>query len=308
MDYIGIDIGGTKCAVVKGDVTSGVREKIRFETKDLKTTLDRIFDAVEALMPCDGIGISCGGPLDEKRGIIMSPPNLPGWDNVPIAGMLSERFSVPVRLLNDANAGALAEWRFGAGRGTSNMLFLTFGTGLGAGLVLNGRLYSGTNGNAGEIGHIRLAKDGPVGFGKSGSFEGFCSGGGIARLARIEAERALAHGSGLSFSRKKEDLDLINTKMLAELAHSGDSDARRIFNMSAERLGEGLSVVIDILNPEVIVIGGVYSRAEDLFSEDMQRVLKREALNSSLEVCRIVPAELGEQIGDIAALSAAIPE
>ena len=130
------------------------------------------------------IGITCGGPLDSKKGLIMSPPNLPKWDKIPITKIIEDNFNVPVFLQNDANACALAEWRFGAGKGTNNMIFLTFGTGLGAGLILDGRLYAGTNNLAGEIGHIRLAKDGPLGYDKKGSFEGFCSGAGIARLAK----------------------------------------------------------------------------------------------------------------------------
>ena len=308
MDHIGIDIGGTKCAVVRGNINDGVKEKVRFETRDLNETLDRIIDEVKKMMPCVSIGISCGGPLDEKLGIIKSPPNLPGWDNVHICEMLNERFGVPVRLLNDANAGALAEWRFGAGRGCQSMIFMTFGTGLGAGMILDGRLYSGTNGNAGEIGHIRLADEGPIGYGKRGSFEGFCSGGGITRLAVIEAERAIALGKPLSFAKSREELGALDTKRLAELAQEGDVDALMIFEKSAEKLGRGLAIVIDILNPEVIAIGGVYSRAEKLFFDKMMDVLKKEALPESLSVCRIVPAELGERIGDIAALSAAIYE
>ena len=306
MDYIGIDIGGTKCAVVKGDLENGVKEKIRFATTGKAQTLKNIFDAVEKLMPAEAIGVSCGGPLDEKTGVIMAPPNLPEWDGVPITDMLTERFGVKAKLLNDANAGALAEWRFGAGRGSENMLFLTFGTGLGAGVILNSRLYSGTNGNAGEIGHIRLAEDGPVGYGKAGSFEGFCSGGGITRLAVIMGKEALERGEPMSFGKSEEELENLNTKILADMAHAGDKDALSVFRASAEKLGAGLSIVIDILNPERIVIGGVYSRAEDLFLEGMHRVLKRETLGLSLGVCKIVPATLGESIGDIAALCAAL--
>ena len=306
MDYIGIDIGGTKCAVVKGDLENGVKEKIRFATTGKDETLKNIFDAVEKLMPAEAIGVSCGGPLDEKTGVIMAPPNLPEWDGVPITDMLTERFGVKAKLLNDANAGALAEWRFGAGRGSENMLFLTFGTGLGAGVILNSRLYSGTNGNAGEIGHIRLAEDGPVGYGKAGSFEGFCSGGGITRLAVIMGKEALERGEPMSFGKSEEELENLNTKILADMAHAGDKDALSVFQASAEKLGAGLSIVIDILNPERIVIGGVYSRAEDLFLEGMHRVLKRETLGLSLGVCKIVPATLGESIGDIAALCAAL--
>lgn len=302
---IGIDIGGTKCAVVKGNLEVGVTEKIRFDTVSKDETLDKIFEAVKSLMPADAIGISCGGPLDEKRGIILSPPNLPGWDEVHIVEELTSRFGIPAKLLNDANAGALAEWNFGAGRGCENMLFMTFGTGLGAGLILGGKLYSGTNGNAGEIGHIRLADDGPVGYGKPGSFEGFCSGGGIAGLARILGAEAIRKGKPLSYGKDTESLTRIDTKTLAELARAGDADAIRIFEISGEKLGAGLAVVIDILNPEVIAIGGVYSRAQELFYNSMMTVLEREALPQSLDACKIIPAELGEKIGDVAALSAA---
>ena len=307
--YIGIDIGGTKCAVVKGEKSSSgemnILNKIRFDTVGFKETLEKIFDAVESLMPCEGIGISCGGPLDEEKGIIMSPPNLPGWDNVHICEMLSERFSVPVKICNDANACALAEWKFGAGRGSKNMVFMTFGTGLGAGIIINGSLYSGTNGMAGEAGHIRLESDGPVGYGKAGSFEGFCSGGGIAKLSRAYAKKAKDEGR-VAFSCKNDsDIEAITTKKIADLAKAGDADALHIFEISAVKLGFGLSILVDILNPERIVLGGIYTRCRELFDEKMGEVMKREALSESLSVCEIVPAELGEGIGDIAALAVA---
>ncbi len=197
--YIGIDIGGTKCAVVTADSQGTLRDRTAFPTGPSAPTLAKIeeiiegFSSVQAkeissvrakgISSIQAIGISCGGPLNEETGRILSPPNLPGWDDVPIAERLMRRFQVPVRLRNDANACALAEWKFGAGRGLSNLIFLTFGTGLGAGLILNGQLYSGTNGNAGEVGHIRLLESGPVGYGKAGSFEGFCSGGGLRQIS-----------------------------------------------------------------------------------------------------------------------------
>ena len=132
------------------------------------------------------LGISCGGPLNSKTGRVLSPPNLFGWDDIPIVEMMEARYGIPTALQNDANACALAEWRFGAARGFENVIFCTFGTGMGAGLILNGRLYEGTTGMAGEIGHLRLSEHGPVGFGKEGSFEGFCSGGGIAQFAKSQ--------------------------------------------------------------------------------------------------------------------------
>ena len=162
--FTGIDIGGTKCAVIVGD-ENGIVEKIKFPTTNVDDTLQNIINAVEKLGANDAIGISCGGPLDSKRGVIMSPPNLPGWDNIEIVKMLKDRFNVPVAIANDANACAMAEWKFGAGRGCDNMVFMTFGTGLGAGLILDGKLYSGTNDMAGEVGHVRLSDFGPVGYG-----------------------------------------------------------------------------------------------------------------------------------------------
>ena len=235
----------------------------------------------------------------------MSPPNLPGWDDVPIVTLLSEATGAPAYLQNDANACALAEWRFGAGKGTRNMIFLTFGTGLGAGLILNGALYEGTNANAGEAGHIPLAPDGPVGYGKRGSFEGFCSGGGIRQQAIAYAEQQLRTGRSVSYCATVEDLPSVTARSVAECAFAGCSDAKEIYRRCGEKLGLGLSILIDLFNPEAIVIGSIFARAEDLLREPMERTLKREALAFSLGRCKIVPATLGEQIGDYAALSVA---
>lgn len=203
---LGFDIGGTKCAVITANVNGGEikllkKEKCatRFDISP-EEMIDGLIRSAENIL--DGarpekIGISCGGPLDSRNGIILGPPNLPGWDEVHISERISQHFGVPALLQNDANACAVAEWKFGAGMGADNMVFLTFGTGLGAGLILNGRLYTGTNDNAGEAGHIRLERFGPVGYGKAGSFEGFCSGGGIAKLGCSMALEALQSGRQL---------------------------------------------------------------------------------------------------------------
>ncbi len=306
--YIGIDIGGTKCAVTLGSSEPRIIDKIKFDTEGCEKTLERIYAAVRSLMRdgVRGIGISCGGPLDEERGVIMSPPNLPGWDNVHITEELTRRFGVPAALCNDANACAIAEYRFGAGRGSRNMVFLTFGTGLGAGLILNGRLYSGSSGMAGEVGHIRLAEDGPVGYGKRGSFEGFCSGGGLAQLGTELAKEKLREGKPAAFCKSESELSSVTAKRLAEYATSGDTDALRVFDLSAEKLGLGLSVLVDIINPDRIVIGSIYERCEELLAPRMNEILKKEALAPALSVCRVVPAALGDSIGDLAALSVAI--
>ncbi len=312
--YLGIDIGGTKCALVLGDESGEVLQKVRFDTTDKDQTLARIFEAAAQLLSEAGargervkaIGVSCGGPLDSRLGLIQSPPNLPGWDDVPIVQMLQDRFGLPTALCNDANACALAEYRFGAGRGTKNMVFLTFGTGMGAGLVLDGRLYVGTNDNAGEVGHMRMAPDGPVGYYKKGSFEGFCSGGGLAQLGASYAAQALAKGKPCSFCKSEEELGGITAKALAEAADQGDEVALAVWTACGEMLGRGLAVLVDILNPECIVLGSIYARSGKLLQEAMEKTLAQEALPASLAVCRIVPAALTESVGDKAALCVAM--
>ena len=184
------------------------------------------------------------------------------------------------------------------------MVFMTFGTGLGAGLVLDGKLYTGTNDNAGELGHIRLEEYGPVGYGKSGSFEGFCSGGGIRQLAQSFVKEHSQMGIEVSWC-PDGDPDKITAKTVAEAARAGDPLASEILEISARHLGKGLSIVIDILNPELIVIGSIYARNEDIMKPYVEKILSREALPLANKVCRIVPAALGESIGDYAALSVA---
>lgn len=312
---IGIDIGGTKCAVIKGNLGKNneieITGKIKIDTKtiDPNSALKLFCEKIDFLAKdekIDAIGVSCGGPLDEKRGVIMSPPNLPGWDNIEIKKFLENRYGVNVMVRNDANACALAEWKFGAAKGFSNVIFLTFGTGMGAGLILDGCLYSGTNGMAGEVGHIRLSPDGPWGFGKNGSFEGFCSGGGIAKMGKAAAVEALKNGKTLSYCKSADDLEKISAKSIAESANQGFDDAKEIYRICAKKLGLGLSILIDILNPEIIVIGSVFKRAANLLKDEMENVLKNEALSYSLNVCKIVPAKFDENLGDLAALAAAL--
>jgi glucokinase len=170
---IGLDIGGTKCAVALADDDGVPRQIARIPTGAPGRTLDALFTAIEQAGPGDApvFGVSCGSPLDARTGVILSPPNLPGWDDVPIVPQLVARFGGEAHLMNDANAGALAEWMHGAAKGCRDVVFLTFGTGMGAGLILGGHLYEGASGDAGEVGHMRLAEDGPVGYGKAGSFE-----------------------------------------------------------------------------------------------------------------------------------------
>jgi glucokinase len=323
---LGFDIGGTKCAVVLGRTGPGgmqgadgmnieiLDREMVYTDRPVYEMIDLLFELAENLLARQGlsaqhlrgIGISCGGPLNSRSGIILSPPNLPGWDNIPIVELAKKRFRTTVTLQNDANACAVAEWKYGSGKGINNLIFLTFGTGMGAGLILDGRLYSGITDLAGEVGHLRLAEQGPVGFGKEGSFEGFCSGGGIAQLAQLKVRKQLQMGVKVSFCKSLGDLPRLTAKIVAEAAFEGDPVAIEIYQTCASFLGRGLSLLIDILNPEMIIIGSIYGRAKELLEASMKKVIEREAIADSRKACRIVPAGLGEQLGDMAALSMAV--
>lgn len=315
MKLIGFDIGGTKCATILGetDNDNNVRivDKIAFPTKNgPDESLKAIFENTEHLLLRNnlnknniaGIGISCGGPLDSKNGIIQSPPNLPGWDNIPIIKITESYFGIKSFVQNDANACAMAEWKFGAGKGYENVIFFTFGTGMGAGLILDGKLYSGTCDLAGEVGHIRLSEFGPVGFGKAGSFEGWCSGGGIAQVGQIMARQRIQMGQKTLYCDSLEDLPHVSAKSIAEAAYAGDETAIDVYKTISEYLGRGLSTIIDILNPQIIILGSIYGRAKDLIEPHMWRIIHQEAINYSASKCKIVPAQLNENIGDMAAL------
>ena len=319
MKLIGFDIGGTKCATILGETDASgqvnIVEKIVFPTKKgPEASLTAIYSSTEELLHKNGlqpsqiagIGISCGGPLDSRNGIILSPPNLPGWDNVPIVEMTEKRLGIKAFVQNDANACAMAEWKYGAGKGYDNVVFFTFGTGMGAGLILDGRLYSGTCDLAGEVGHLRLSGHGPVGFGKEGSFEGWCSGGGIAQVGQTMARQRIQMGAKTAYCSSLDELPAVTAKSIAEAAYAGDETAREVYRMVARYLGRGLPLIIDVLNPEVIILGSIFGRSRDLIEPYMLEVVHREAIGFSAAKCRIVPAGLGEHIGDMAALVLAV--
>lgn len=311
---LGISIGGTKSRVSFG-AADGASVRI-LGGKTVGTAgrapadlLGELAGASEAFgfVP-DAVGITCGGPLDERAGLILSPPNLPGWDRIEATKYFAERFGTRTRLLNDANAGALAEWKFGAGKGKDNVVFLTFGTGFGAGLILGGRLYAGANGNAGEIGHVRIAEGGNIGYGKAGSCEGYVSGGGMAQTGRRMALEAIARGEHTTLAGNAEEAERITAKLVAEKAAEGDGVAEAVMRETGRCLGKTLAVIVDLFNPDVIVIGGIYARNEKKLREYALPALEREALPSALGACTVVPSALGETIDEYAAFSAALYE
>src|SRR3984885_6423814 len=313
--YIGVDVGGTKTAVVVSSHPPETLGRMEFATlpeQGPERALQRIIESARSLLAehgfageaITGIGVSCGSPLDRVRGIIQAPPNLPTWVDVPIRKLLEEEFHVPCRVENDANAGAVAEHRFGAGRGTEHMIFLTLGTGLGAGIIAAGSLYLGANGDAGEIGHVRLSPTGPVGYHKAGSIEGWASGGGIAQLAVRMVKQAERRGRPSVLQTQLTSG--LTARDVGIAAQAGDAVALSILRRSGERLGQALAMLLDVLNPQRIVLGGLAWRMGESLLGPMRRVMEREALPQTLRACEIVPAALGEQIGDVAALCGAM--
>ena len=305
---VGLDIGGTKCAVSVGQEQPGGLTVLRREAiatpgkqrQALATLCDLAAELAQG-QTVAGIGISAGGPLDAERGMLLSPPNLPGWRDVSLTELASEALGAPCTLENDANACALAEWRWGAGRGSAVMAFLTFGTGLGAGIVVDGPILRGATGDAGELGHWRINGFGPSGYGKAGSFEGFCSGGGLRQLAYTVGERYRQQGRVPAFAQAGQ----YDAKTVAEAARGGDPAAREAFALCGDALGRGLALLIDFLNPDRVVLGSIYTRCRDLLEAPMRAVLAEECLPRTLAACHIEPAALGEQIGDYAALALA---
>jgi glucokinase len=307
--YLGIDIGGTKCAAALGSCGPGaevptVIDRISFPTNEPAgpdQAIAKLLAAARTLVDrhqpvLSATGISCGSPLDPLLGLIQSPPNLSSWKDVPIIRILRQAFDIPTFLDNDANGGALAEYFYGAGKGHKNVVFITFGSGCGAGLILDGRLYRGTNCFAGEVGHIRLEPDGPVGYHKAGSLEGFCSGGGIPQLLELLRPQ---------FSGPTHLPPNASAEQIGHAAEAGDPLALMVLETSGRYLGRGLAYVLDILNPEVVVIGSIFLRCEKFLRPAMEAALNAEALAQTRAVCRIVPAGLGERVGDMAAFSIA---
>ncbi len=299
---LGLDIGGTKSAAILGTSRGEIRMREEIPTQASRGFQPAFNDicalghevAAQADEAIDAVSVSIGGPLDVLRGIILSPPNLPGWDRIPLKELLAKEFTLPVYVEHDGNAGALAEWMFGAGQGMRNLVFLTMGTGFGAGLILDGRLYRGTTDVAGEAGHVRIAEDGPPSYGKAGSLEGYASGTGIAHLAHMLHPERWPEGVAL--------------RQVAEEAKAGSTEALRVFETASLYLGRGLAMLIDVLNPECIVMGGLGMRLHELLIVPALEVARSESLARAWEACRVVPAQLGEAIGDYAALCAAFDQ
>jgi glucokinase len=300
---IGVDLGGTKllAGVIDEDGVV-VRRTVRPTDKaSEERLLEELEGAITEFMDEEigAIGVGIPSMIDQRDGRAVASVNVPLTD-VDLREHLHTRFGVPAAIENDANAAALAEHRFGAGRGTRHMVMLTLGTGIGGGLILDGRLYRGAVGAAGELGHITLQIDGPPCFGDCpgrGHLEALASGTATDHLAD---ELAAAHPKGDLGRALAEGRDL-DARLAVDLAAAAPGDARTLLEQVGTRLGEGIASLVNVFNPEVVVLGGGFARAGELLFEPARRVVAERALVPARDLVRIVPALLGPEAGLIGA-------
>jgi len=300
---LGLDIGGTKLAVgvvtPDGDAHAVIVEPTRRD-EGWQTVLGRLFDmgrrsvAESGLGPVAAVGIACGGPLDAASGVLESPPHLPGWVDVPVGPLASEAFGVPFALENDATAAAVAEHRFGAGRGTSTMIYLTISTGVGGGAVVGGVLHRGAAGNGGEFGHVTVQRGGRrCSCGRNGCLEAYASGSSIAERARAE----LAAGAPSSLATLTE----VTAADVSRAALAGDQLAVRVWDETVELLGGALTDLVNVFEPEVAVLGGGVTRSGAQLLDPVARRVAREAMRPAARAVRVELAHLGDLVGVVGA-------
>lgn len=312
---LGLDIGGTKIGLCIGAPDGGIIASESIPTDHAAAPADILTGcrsrllamlaqvAGSAAVPA-ALGASCPGPLDYPGGAFLDPPNMPRWHGFAIRDWLAASFPCPSAFMNDANAAALAEHKWGAARGTTTAVYLTMSTGMGAGLIIDGRLYEGPLGLAGEIGRLRLRDDGPVGFAKRGSAEGFLSGPGMSQLAGQEALICIHRGEKSRLRDIIESGATISAQDLCEAAAAGDPAARRVTDRLAVELGRLCTILTDILNPDVIVLGTIGTAHPDLFIPGATRHMLDEGVLAAARHVRLLPSALAHR-GDQSALAIA---
>jgi glucokinase len=303
---VGVDLGGTniRAAVATGETEHAppVHRGTPAE-QGSDAVLDAIAECVReaAGRAVDGVAIGIPGPLDPHTGVVHTAPHLPGWHELPAGELLSERIGCPVAVRNDASLAGFAEWKAGAGKGVKHFIFLTASTGIGGALILDGRLYDGVGGSAGEVGHSPMGLDGPAcGQGHVGCLEGFASGTGIAAAAR----RALAAGAVTSL--RELDPGQVDARAVEEAANAGDELSRELFSDAGRAIGRAIGGLINLLNPEVIAVGGGLINAGELLFAPLRAGVAEIAFESPASRCRIVQAALGTDAGLVGAVAWAV--
>ena len=306
---IGIDVGGTnvKIALVDSNGKIGYSDTIPTRAEmGYEYTVNNMKQAIRDLLTetklspkdIEGIGFGLPGQVDFKSGIVRLITNIPGWVEIPLAKMIEDEFHIPTRIDNDVRCAALGELNFGAGKGCENLICITVGTGIGSGLIVNGKLVRGASNAAGEIGHIKLQmQDGPIcGCGDTGCLEAFASGPSIVAMA----EEYIMGGKSTKYREMANGND-ITPFIVAEAAKAGDAVARRIYTKMGEYIGIGLASVVNLLNPEKIIIGGGVAGAGDILFTPLKETLKNRAMKIAGDTVEVVPAQLGNTAGVIGA-------
>ena len=305
---IGVDVGGTNVKLALVDLNGKIVYSNTTPTRaDLgyEHSITNIQNAIEELMKetntnketIEAIGFGFPGQIDYKEGVVRLLPNMPGWVEVPVAKIMQDKFGIQTKLDNDVRVATLGELKYGAGKGCQNLVCITVGTGIGSGLVFNGKLIRGANNAAGEIGHIKLSMhDGPIcGCGDYGCFEAYASGPAIV----AEAKEYIKGGKSSKF--KELATEELSPYIIAQAALQGDVVAKRIFTKMGEIIGFGLTSVINLLNPEKVIIGGGVADAGDILFNPIRETVAKRAMPIQGGNVKIVPAELGNTAGVIGA-------
>ncbi len=298
-----VDVGGTHIRVAlypAGEIRPVAHRRIA--TQGSEPPHERLAALLRDLWPSQGtvrgIGVASPGPLDPYRGVILATPNIPQWRDFPLRAYLEERFGVPVVVDNDANAAAVAEWRYGAGRGHHHLLYLTISTGIGGGVIVADRLLRGAAGLAGELGHLTVLPDGPLcGCGQRGHLEALASGPAIARAAEAELDR----GTPSSLADLPRPL---TAAQVAQAAQAGDTLARAVFRRAAHFLGRAIADYLHIFNPTIVVLGGGVVQAGAVLLEPLEEALRQGVMTPAyLQNLTLTTAQLGDDVGLLGALA-----
>jgi glucokinase len=305
---VGVDVGGSKIAAGLIDRAGDIKKQIRtpmVANGEPSSGLAAVISAIDLLLVNDskarslirGIGICSPGPLDPKLGIVLNPPNLPCWRNFPLAAEVEKVYRVPVKVENDANAAALAEARWGAGRGYGRIFYAGIGTGIGSGIVFDGRIYHGRTGAAPEGGHMSIDYRGPrCGCGKPGCIEVLAAGPAIARRARAKLASAQGQRSSL-LDLAKGDIDAVTSEMVGQAYAAGDRLAQQTLEETVDLLALWLSNIVDLLEPDVLIIGGGVAAMLDPFLGDLARGLTQYCIIQRSPEIALVKAHYGADAG-----------
>lgn len=316
MDFIGIDIGGTKICTCLGNGTGQIYASSLLSTQSFggsQKALVEIFKTIEHLLAktnrkitgISAIGLSCPGPINQKKGMLLYPPNLKGWENTPIVQAFQDQFSIPVFFNNDANGAALAEWKFGNEKGVKNLVYLTASTGMGGGIIVNGELIQGVTDTAGEVGHYILDIHSPlITGGLHGTFEAFCGGKSVADQIQTQLKEQKIDTKILELA--DHQMDQISTEHLIEAVRLKDPFAEKIWDQFVERFAQGIGILLMTLNPEAIVLGTIAIHSKDLLFDPLKKKLVKYAWKEPIEACSITASSIGDHISELSAIAIAL--